>query len=156
MKRNVLFVVTYFDCGGINRSLQNMLNMIDVSQYNVDVFGMVPDGLFTHLYKNCRILPRHTLLSALMARYSQQNGVSKMLSLFIKSLDRLSKGRLGNRIKLRAAKSLMNNDDYDAVVAFSEGVPTAFVSLMNHPNSVAWVHCDYASYKKLNDDKDEL
>ena len=155
MKKKVLFVVTYFDCGGINRSLQNLLNLMNVGRYEVDVFGMVPDGMFAHLYKNCRVMPRDHFLSALMARYSQQRGFAKVLSLFIKSLDRLTKGRLGHRIKLRAAKSLINKNRYDTVVAFSEGAPTEFVNLMNHPNMVAWVHCDYASYKELNWGKEE-
>lgn len=150
MKMKVLFVVTYFDCGGINRALQNLLNRIDVSKYDVDVFGLVPDGMFAHLYINCRVLPRHILLSALMARYSQQRGLMKLLSLIMKSCDRMSKGRIGRKIKLRAAQSLVRREHYDTVVAFSEGAPTYFVSLMKHPNSVAWIHCDYKSYQELN------
>ena len=146
----VLFVVTYFDCGGINRALQNLLNRIDVSKYDVDVFGLVPDGMFAHLYNNCRVLPRNILLSALMARYSQQRYLMRFLSLIIKSSDRLSLGRIGRMIKLKAAQSLVKREHYDTVVAFSEGAPTYFVSLMNHPNSVAWIHCDYRSYQELN------
>ena len=154
MRQRILFVVTYFDCGGINRSLQNMLNCIDVNRYNVDVFGMVPDGLFSNLYKNCRVLPRHLLLSALMARYAQQTGVMRLLSLLIKVMNKATKGYFGNTIKKNAAKQLMRRS-YDTVVAFSEGAPTAFVRLMKHPNSVAWIHCDYSSYRQLNGNTDE-
>ena len=154
MKRRILFVVTYFDCGGINRALQNLLNRIDADRYDIDVFGMVPDGMFAGLYKNCRVLPRHLLLSALMARYAQQKGVIRLLSLLVKVLNKATKGLIGKRIKRNAAKSLKSRN-YDTVVAFSEGAPTAFVSLMNHPNSVAWIHCDYVNYKQLNGNVDE-
>lgn len=154
MKKKILFVVTYFDCGGINRALQNLLNRIDVNRYDIDVFAMVPDGMFACLYKNCRVLSRHLLLSALMARYAQQTGIMKVLCLLVKVLNKATKGRFGLRIKQKAAKRLMKHN-YHTVVAFSEGAPTSFISLMQHPNTVAWIHCDYASYKNLNDDVDE-
>lgn len=154
MKKKILFVVTYFDCGGINRALQNLLNWIDVNRYEVDVFAMVPDGMFANLYKNCRVLPRQLLLSALMARYAQQSGVMKVLCLLVKVLNKATKGMLGLRIKQNAAKRLMKHN-YHTVVAFSEGAPTAFISLMRHPNPVAWIHCDYESYRDLNGNVDE-
>ena len=154
MKRRILFVVTYFDCGGINRSLQNLLNRIDVERYDVDVFGMVPDGMFSSLYKNCHVLPRHFLLSALMARYAQQKGSMRILSMVVKILSKVTNGLIGNLIKSNAAKRLKRRN-YDTVVAFGEGAPTAFVGLMNHTNSVAWIHCDYSSYRQLNGNIDE-
>ncbi len=154
MKRKILFVVTYFDCGGINRSLQNLLNCIDIKHYDIDVFGMVPDGMFIHLYKNCRVLPRHLFLSALMARFAQQTGAMRLLSLLVKILNKASKGRLGVIIKKNSAKRLMQRK-YDTVVAFSEGAPTVFVGMMNHLKSVAWIHCDYSSYRQLNGNPDE-
>lgn len=154
MKLRVLFVVTYFDCGGINRALQNLLNLIDVERYDIDVFGMVPDGMFSDLYKNCKVLPRFLLLSALMARYAQQTGIMRVVCFFVKVLDKITKGLFGKKIKQNAAQRLMHQK-YDTVVAFSEGAPTAFVRLMNHPNSVAWIHCDYASYNQLNGNVDE-
>lgn len=154
LKLKILFVVTYFDCGGINRALQNLLNCVDTNRYDIDIFGLVPDGMFARLYKNCHILPRHLLLSALMARYSQQAGLMSLLCLVIKGLNRISKGYLGRRIKKSAAKKLMKRR-YGTVVAFSEGAPTSFVRLMNHPNSVAWIHCDYANYRQQNNNVDE-
>lgn len=153
-KHRIIFVVTYFDCGGINRSLQNLLNRIDTSRYDVNVFGMVPDGMFSSLYKNCHILPRHLLLSALMARYAQQKGAMRLLTMFVKVLNNVTKGFFGDIIKKNAAKFLMKQE-YDTVVAFSEGAPTAFVRLMNHPNSVAWIHCDYSSYRQMMEGVDE-
>lgn len=154
MKRRILFVVTYFDCGGINRALQNLLNCIEANRYDIEVFGMVPDGMFTSLYKKCRVLPRQLLLSALMARYAQQTGSIRVLSLLLKVLNKATKGYAGNAIKKNAAKRLMRRG-YDTVVAFSEGAPTTFVNLMHHPNSVAWIHCDYSSYMQLMGNVDE-
>ena len=154
MKRKVLFVVTYFDCGGINRALQNLLNRIDIDRYIIDVFGMQPDGMFANQLSNCRVLPRHLLLSALMARFSTQKGCMRLLSLVVKIINRVTGGYFGESIKRRSALKLKNNN-YDTVVAFSEGAPTSFVSHMGHLNAVAWVHCDYASYRALNGDIDE-
>lgn len=151
----VLFVVTYFDCGGINRALQNLLNRIDTSRIEAEVFAMVPDGMFAGLYRNCIVLPGDRMLSLLMARYSQQKGLRRFLCLAVKLLDRLSGRRFGAFVKRSAAQKLSARG-YDTVVAFSEGAPTAFVAMMKHPRSVAWIHCDYASYSQLNGAPDEL
>ena len=52
MKR-ILFVVTYFDCGGTCRALQNILNIINPEEFQIDVFGFVESGMYEKgLFKN--------------------------------------------------------------------------------------------------------
>lgn len=150
MKKKLLFVVTYFDTGGISRSLQTLLKFMDTSKYDVDVFGMVHQGAFTGQFQNCRILSEDKLLSALMCRLDLQRGWKKWICAGIKIMRRAFPKTVERCIFKRAAKRLAKRRMYDATIAFSEGAPTQFVSLMECPKKIAWIHCNYASYRTFN------
>ena len=154
MKKRVLFVVTYFDCGGTCRSLQNLLQGIDTELVEVDLFGMVEEGMYKDIFPNSRVIPEKRWLRALMARYSQQSGLRRWESLVAKILRKVTGGWFERWIVRRACRQLAQRP-YDAVVAFSEGAPTNFVAQIPHHNRIAWIHCDYASYYRLNGARDE-
>lgn len=148
MKR-VLFVVTYLNTGGISRSLQNILNCYDSSKYEVDVYAMVHQGAFKDQFKNCTLLPQNKFLEDSVAHLNQQRGVSKIISAFLKISDKLTKYAVQRYLFLRAGRKLLKKKQYDAVIGFSEGLPNLFVSMMNHPNKIGWIHCDYANYMEV-------
>lgn len=149
MKR-ILFVVTYFDCGGTCRALQNILNIINPEEFQIDVFGFVESGMYEKgLFKNCHIIPECKALSYLFQRYSSTTGLNRYAAAFSKIVNRLSKNKYNNWLLRRIANKIVSKGDYDLVVAFSEGIVTTFLSYVEHPNKVAWIHCDYASYHQL-------
>ena len=156
MKKRILFVVTSFGTGGILRSLQNFLNRYDSSTYDVDVFALTHQGLYRNQLPNCRVLPRHRFLDASLARFEKQSGMGKVESFIMKILNKVTGYRLQSVLFRKAANKLVQGNKYDAVIAFSEGVPTAFVTGMNHPNKIGWIHCDYASYMQINGGHSEL
>lgn len=149
MKKRILFVVTYLDTGGISRSLQNFLNCYDTSFYNVDVFAMSHQGVYQGNLKNCTLLPPDRLISATIGRYEHQHGFCKVESLICKVFDKLSGYRFHTLLLRKAGKKLVKATHYDAVIGYSEGLPTRFVSMMEHPNKIGWIHCDYANYLKV-------
>lgn len=153
MKR-ILFVVTYLDTGGISRSLQNLLSKIDTQSYSVDVFAISHQGLFGESLTNCRLLSRDWFMHALISRYGKAKHLEKFVCAAVKSLNKLSQGRIYALTFKRVSKKLYHKN-YDAVVAFSEGIPTRLVSMMNHSNSISWIHCDYTSYYYANACGDE-
>lgn len=148
MKR-VLFVVTYLDTGGISRALQNFLNCYDSAAYEVDIFAMVHHGAFKNQFKSCMLLPKSILVEDSVAHLDQQVGVSKMTSAFLKTADKVTKYAVQRFLFRRAGGKLLRRRHYDAVIGFSEGLPSLFVAMMNHPNKIGWIHCDYASYMKV-------
>lgn len=155
MKKRILFVVTYLNTGGISRSLQNFLNCYDTSRYVVDVFAMVHQGVYKGNLTHCTVLPRNSLVEASVAHYEDQRGWAKVMSLFVKLFDKVSHYRTRNKLFKIVGKKLLKQQHYDAVIGFSEGLPTAFVAAMVHPNKIGWIHCDYASYLKMGDGKPE-
>lgn len=46
MKKNILFIIPSLGAGGGQKSLVNLLNIIDYSKYNVDIFLLNHEGLF--------------------------------------------------------------------------------------------------------------
>lgn len=156
MKKRVLFVVTYLNTGGISRSLQNFLNRYDTTLYDVEVFAMAHQGVYKGNLSNCTLLPRNWMIEASVAHYEDQHGWSKIESLIVKLLDKATHYNIRQRIFKRVGKKLLKRQNYDAVIGFSEGLPTAFVSMMDHPNKIGWIHCDYANYLKVGSGKSEL
>ncbi len=149
MKRRILFVVTYFDTGGILRSLQSLLGKIDTAKYDVDVFGMVHHGMYLDKLPDCNILDKHTLLHYMVTRPQYEHGLEKIKSLVIKALRRVFGSSFEGRILKDSARRLSLRQ-YDVVVSFGEGIPTKFVSMISCDRKVAWIHCDYMSYFTQN------
>ncbi len=149
MKKKLLFVITNLGHGGTNRSLQNLLNMIDTANYEVDVFVMVHQGAYHNEFKNCTILPRNQYVDALIANYEDRKGFGKLFSFALKLIAKLFKRKFQEFVFKNAANKVVSKNQYDSVIGFSEGVPTQFVSHMKHHNMIAWVHCDYDSYMSI-------
>ncbi len=156
--KNILFILTSFRHGGTNKSLENLLSLMDTEQYQVDVFAMEHFGPYKDMLPNCTILPEDKWLSALIANFSDTKGIFRMRSSIIKLLrDIGAKLNLNftNKLYNKTANKLLKTKNYDAVIAYSEGVPTSFVSNLSHSNKIAWIHCDYSSYMTLNNHPDE-
>lgn len=154
-KKRLLFVITYLDCGGICRSLQNFLNKYDTSRYDIDVFAMVHCGMYCGEFRNCSILKANPIVEALISRYGSIRGSKKLLSVFLKLLRKVFGLSFRDRIFKIAGRKLIKSMQYDKIIAFSEDVPTRLVSFMKHPHKVAWIHCDYSNYIKGVSAKDE-
>ncbi len=154
----ILFVVTNLRHGGTNKSLENLLSHIDSTNYAVDVFVMEHFGHYGELLPNCTILPEDKWLSALIATWKDTKGIAKLRSLIIKII-RITYTKFNldfsNKQFKKSAKKLLKDKNYNAVIAYSEGVPTSFVFHIGHSNKIAWIHCDYSSYLLLNKNPDE-
>lgn len=148
MKKNILFVITNLGNGGTNRSLQNLLSKLDRSLYDADIFVMAHQGPYASEFDNCTFSPKERNIDALISSLEKRNGFDKILSLVVKFTAKLTKYRFQDFLFKRVSRKIINKKHYDAVIAYSEGVPTHLVHYMNHPNKIAWIHCDYASYQE--------
>ena len=52
MKKDILFIIPSLDVGGGEKSLINLLEQIDYTKYNVDLFVLNKDGLFLEFVPN--------------------------------------------------------------------------------------------------------
>ena len=145
-QKHILIVISSFRWGGINRSLQSWLKMIDPADYDVDLFVMVHSGNYDGAFTHCRLLPSDKRLEAFIDQSPLRHGVAKIRSLSLKVINRISKGRFQHHVYKKVGNNLIDKIRYDAVIAWGEGVPTIFTSHIVHPNKIAWIHCDYTNY----------
>lgn len=149
MKERVLYVISSFGTGGICRALQNTLNCFDINKYEVDVFAIIPEGVYSGEFANCNVLESNYLLSSICPNYYTLHGFKKVVGYTAKIVNRLSGGRFITFVMKRIANRIVKKRRYQAVIAYSEGLPTKFVSEVSHPNKIAWIHCDYQNYLKI-------
>lgn len=156
--KKILFITTNFRHGGTNKSLENLLSLLDVKKYQIDVFTMEHSGPYASMLPNCTILPKDKWLHALTTQFRDTAGSTKLRSLTLKVLRKILAGLkldLSEYLYKNAAQAISEKKDYDTVVAFSEGVPTAFAQHFKAKNKIAWIHCDYKSYMTLNNHPNE-
>lgn len=144
--KKILIIISSFRWGGINVALQNWLDAIDSRQYSVDIFVMVHSGAYSNQFKNCNLLSKDFLMDMIIDHVSEKKGIHKCISYLIKAMNRITRGSLQRTIYSIVGEKLVSMKNYDAVVAWHEGVPTIFTSYIKHNNKVAWIHCDYSNY----------
>ena len=90
--KKLLFVMPSLDSGGAEKSLVNLLNIIDYSQYNVDLLLLKQEGLFLNqIPKEVNLLPVTDSLkyaykidkSILHSFESMKYGLLRIMSTFI-------------------------------------------------------------------------
>ena len=156
--KNILFVITSFRHGGTNKSLENLLSLLDTEKYQIDVFAMEHFGPYGSMLPNCTILPKDKWLHALISQFRDTKGTTKLRSMTLKVLRKMLAWLgldLSEYLYKNAVRTISKNKTYNTVVAFSEGAPTAFAQHFTTPNKIAWIHCDYKSYMSLNNHPDE-
>jgi len=151
--KNILVVITNFRHGGTNKSLENLLSVIDKEHYCVDIFGMEHFGPYQTILKGCNILPKNKWIHGLISHLCDNRGLDKIFSFSVKLVQKIAIKLNHNFIQFlfnKVSSNIINSNNYDAIIAYSEGVPTSFLSSVKHKNKIAWVHCDYSSYLKIN------
>jgi glycosyltransferase involved in cell wall biosynthesis len=156
MKKNILFVMNNLNCGGAEKALISLLETIDYSLYNIDLFLFKHDGLFLE-----KIPQTVNLLEEPFEYRYFDMSIKKAI------LDLLKRGRLGlifpricagylfklekNRAvsEQRSWKYLSKsisviNKKYDAAIGFLEKNPIYFcIEKVVADKKIGFIHTDY-------------
>lgn len=156
MKKSVLFVMNNLRCGGAEKALISLLETIDYSAYEVDLFLLKHDGLFMSK------IPAQVNLLAEPPEYSYYDMPAKRAA-----LDCLKRGKWGvalNRMRAGAiykteadsvrceqrvwkyiARSLADiRKPYDIAVGYLEKNPIYFcIDKVNARKKIGFIHNDY-------------
>ncbi|SDM78263.1 glycosyltransferase [Bacillus sp. OK048] len=159
MKKKILFVINSLTIGGSEKSLVSLLNLIDLTIYDVDLMMFKKGGEFDKdVPKEVNIL--------------EEPEYYKFVAKDLKSKDLSLKDNINYRIcRLKTTfnlrKNLMNSKkrqteqilyksqrnalrklekEYDVAIAYSQGMPTYFVvDFVNSKRKIAWINCDYVN-----------
>lgn len=145
-KKSILFVILNLESGGTNSSLSCVYDNIK-STYDAHVLPLT-NGDKSNRFTFSEVLVKSPLLLSLFFyKNTNSTGIGKY-AIFIfkcfKYLCKLLKFDLEKCLFNYTIKSLFRNTIFDVCVAFQEGAPTRFASLVKSRKHVAWVHCDYS------------
>lgn len=158
-----IFIMAHsLEIGGAERSLLGILENLDTSQYQVDLFLLRHQGeLMKYIPLNINLLPenpkyaslgvpvleiiKHGQLKIALARY---NGKKKALKR-IKELDLSSDNNIINEYSHKYTKSVLprvSEVEYDLAISFMS--PHYFVAdKVKAKRKVAWIHTDYSTFQ---------
>ena len=151
MKKKILFVIPDFYIGGTNKSLENLLLLVDNNIYEIRIFSLYEDG--DSYYKE-KVFKPYLIKKSLFYRLFHDHFWFRKFSTLFSLLFRCNASRLLHKFEINR---IQKKEKFDTVIAFQEGSATQFVSLINYPvNRIAWVHCDYANRFAAIEKKSEL
>lgn len=159
MKKKLLFVTIALDNGGGERSLINLLQLIDYNEYEVDLLLFKNKGLFLkQIPKNVNIILNENILH-LMYSNPLKNIFKLRLSLIhifgtliskIKTCSGTQKSQYRWKNYYKKIIPQMKGE-YDTAIAYLEGEPILYIiDKVNAKRKIAWIHTDYT---KLEADK---
>ena len=135
----LLFVIPEYSHGGTNKSLENLLALIDKTKYKISIFCLYEDG--GDYYK--KLFAPYVLKKSRLYYWMHDNVLTrKVMGFYNKVTKRDNFGRLYRR----EVGHLQQKYCFDTIVAYQEGTATKFVSFFTNGNKIAWIHCDYGTW----------
>ena len=163
MKKKLLFVLPSLVSGGAEKSLVSLLQTIDPSRFDVDLFLFRREGLFLPL------VPAHVRVLDGGETYARFDGDARSAILFflkrgkpLTAWRRLQYGRAQKRPEARRiaaswkylSRVLPRLSGYDAAIGYLEGTSTYFaLDNVHAAKTLAFLHTDYdriASQQKMD------
>lgn len=139
MRKSILFVIPEHTHGGTNKSLQNLLSLLDHDKYDISVFCLFPGGAYEELFHSYAI-GRSCIFALLLNNAFVRRLFQKADKILAYSLTRILFGY--------ETKRILSNGHFDIVISFQESVTTRFCSYFRNVKTIAWVQCDYSYYMK--------
>lgn len=138
-KKKILFVIPEYSHGGTNKSLENILSLIDHEKYDINIWCLYEDG--AEYYKD-KFRPYIVQKSLLYTLAHDNVFTRKIMGGLMKICSDITFSWLYKREATKLCKK-----EYDTVIAFQEGLATEVVSYFT-TDKIAWVHFNYATSSK--------
>ena len=137
MKKKILFVITDFYIGGTNKSLENLLLLIDSNIYEIRIFSLYEDGDF---YYKEKVFKPYLIKKSLFYRLFHDHFWFRKFSTLASLLFRCNASRFLHKFEINR---IQKKEKFDSVIAYQESSATICVSMLrNCSNRIAWVHCE--------------
>lgn len=148
MKKNILFVVDERKMGGVSVLFEDMMTLIDITNYNIDLLILHNNGdSLQNLPKSINIIYGTPYFEAI--DYTMKDVITKKnINLLFKKirvvLD-MKTGRIEKVIKRERKKILKKQ--YDTEIAFKDGFTALFTIFGDSKKKIHWLQYEY---KKTN------
>jgi len=157
VKKNLLFITNKLVCGGSEKALISVLEALDYSKYNVDLFLFKHEGIFMNkIPKEVNLLPEPENYKYFDMSFKQS--ISELLCKG-KVGTALSRGALGYLAKTEDNGAIIEQKmwkylsstlseikkEYDVAIGFQEKNPIYFcVDKVKAKKKIGWIHTDYS------------
>lgn len=154
MKKKILFVIESLSLGGAEKSLVTLLNLLDYSQYDVDLLLFAQGGPFHQLLpEQVKMLPVPEYFAYSSIPWSSLIEKGKHLKMLLAQLRYSAALRLGKHNHIEKAVLLWEScrncfpvmeQEYDLAIAYAQGTPTFFVAeKVQAKKKAAWINAIY-------------
>ena len=139
--KSILFVIPEYSHGGTNKSLENLLSLIDKRKYDISIYCLYEDG--GDYYK--KVFAPYVLKKSWLYYWLHDNVCTRK---FMGLYNKLTKHDHFTWLYKREAQLLEQKRSFDVVVGYQEGTATKFVSFFSKGKKVSWIHCDYGAWRE--------
>ena len=162
MKKQLLFVIESLTLGGAEKSLVTLLNLLDYSKYDVDLLLFAQDGPFQALLpEEVHLLPVPDYFAYTAIPWSKAGQKLRKPEKLLAQLRYSVALRIGKHNHIEKAVLLWQSSrssfavlpkEYDAAIAYAQGVPTFFVAeKVKAKKKAAWINVTYLPTGKYLD-----
>lgn len=155
-KQNILFVVDERRMGGVSVLLEDIVNMINLNKYNIDILVLHNNGeMLENLPKEVNLIYGSKYFQSIdytLKEVIKSYSLSKIYYKLKVILD-MKTGNIKSSIKRERKKILTKK--YDLEIAFKDGFTALFTIFGNSTRKIHWLHYEYkktnpnAKYDKL-------
>lgn len=147
-KKNVLFVVDERRMGGVSILLEDILNTINIENYNIDILVLHNNGeMLTNIPKEVNLIFGTKYFDAIDYTISEVIKSKNLKCIYhkFKVILDMKTGNIKNCI-IRERKKILNKK-YDVEIAFKDGFTALFTAFGDSTKKIHWLHYEY---KKTN------
>ena len=138
--KKILFVIPEYSLGGTNRSLENLLSLIDHTRYDISIYCLYEDG--GDYYK--QLFTPFILKKSRLYYWLHDNVCTRK---FMGLYNKLTKRDNFEVLYRREVRYLQGKYNFDVVVAYQEGLSTLLVSFFEETvKKIAWYHSPYMAF----------
>ncbi len=159
--KKILFVMPSLDGGGAEKSLVNLLNIIDYGKYKIDLLLLKREGLFLdQIPMEVNLLPiadslryAYKIDKSMFGSYlGMKTGMLRVMSTVLCKLLYKEKARQQRWIKFYKRFLPNLEGSYDVAVGFLEGDTSYYViDKVNALKKILWIHNDFNEIKQNED-----
>lgn len=129
--KKILFINDYVSGGGVEKVMSDLINHLPKNEYDITVGAMIKNDDYTKLYSNdIHFLKISSDFDNLI---NNTNIIAKIIN------------KLFRKYSIKKQQKWVNNE-YDIVVAFKEGDCMKWVSNLDKPKKLSWIHVDYSVF----------
>ena len=158
-RKKILFCIENVRQGGISKALESLLPIIELENFDASIFCInQKDGPYATTFKKYFHKRQNPLLYMMSTYHSEHHGLERLGLICVKSICKLLKKIFKFDLFKNALKKELYNaskDNFDIIVAFSEGLITHACSQIRAKNKIAWHHSDYERHLSYNNNLDE-